>query len=223
MAAAVAKPAAAAAAAAGGSRNSAALLCAQLEAIFSPSLDPALVAAIAYEPNQTFEQASQVLSQLLPEEEDQAEAESSTTTATTTTATTTTATSSSFPSTPTLSNSSPPLSETQLHDLLDHWELNGHDHIPADDDPLLHLTDEESDEQRKLHSSLPETQPPAKESKSSTSTSKRKLNIVQPAQPSSEDTEPQNHQDDTAATLTFLIHAFPHLEPETLSTTLTAE
>ncbi|KAK0546797.1 hypothetical protein OC846_005112 [Tilletia horrida] len=117
------------------SRAPADLLCAQLEAVFCPSLDPALVAAIAHEPNQTFEQASQILSQLIPEQDQEHEPTES--------APSTTSTSASHledyaPSTPTTA-----ISDTQLSTFLDQWESNTAAHIPADDDPTLHLTDEE--------------------------------------------------------------------------------
>ncbi|CAD6983280.1 unnamed protein product, partial [Tilletia controversa] len=100
-------------------RDPATLLCAQLEAIFCPALDPALVAAIGYEPNQSFDQATQILSQLVPELEPWEQSQP------TTAAPATSSPSASTSSSPALNQSaspkdtdqipaSDPISETQL-------------------------------------------------------------------------------------------------------------
>ncbi|CAD6914470.1 unnamed protein product [Tilletia controversa] len=159
-------------------RDPATLLCAQLEAIFCPALDPALVAAIGYEPNQSFDQATQILSQLVPELEPWEQSQP------TTAAPATSSPSASTSSSPALNQSaspkdtdqipaSDPISETQLHYLLDQWEAQGTIIIPADDDPVLNLTDEESDplHRQQLSSPSPPQQDSPKSPHESTSRS----------------------------------------------------
>ncbi|KAK0529493.1 hypothetical protein OC835_004317 [Tilletia horrida] len=233
-------------------RDSAALLCAQLEAIFSPSLDPALVAAIAYEPGQTFDQASQILSQLLPEEgeegdqqhnsDDHIQQQQSVSPPPSTSAASSSSAgaaagagqqqqlpdadsashsspNSSFPPTPTLSTvSASSITEAQLRDLLDHWEAEGAI-IPADDDPLLNLTDEETDQkqQQQATATSPSSSPKLK-------TKKLKRRQSPPAKldlyDSAADTASFNHEDDLDPTISFLAHAFPRLSPALLASTL---
>ncbi|CAD7064225.1 unnamed protein product, partial [Tilletia caries] len=63
--------------------------------------------------------------------------------------------------------------ETQLHYLLDQWEAQGTIIIPADDDPVLNLTDEESDplHRQQLSSPSPPQQDSPKSPHESTSRS----------------------------------------------------
>ncbi|CAD6928529.1 unnamed protein product, partial [Tilletia controversa] len=200
-------------------RDPATLLCAQLEAIFCPALDPALVAAIAYEPNQSFDQATQILSQLVPEEEPWEQSQP------TTAAPATSSPSASTSSSPALNQSaspkdtdqipaSDPISETQLHDLLDQWEAQGTIIIPADDDPVLNLTDEESDplHRQQLSSPPPPQQDSPKSPHESTSRS--------PASPPPTATTDEQQQRNDESTLPFLVHAFPRLPPSLLSSIL---
>ncbi|CAD6952081.1 unnamed protein product, partial [Tilletia laevis] len=200
-------------------RDPATLLCAQLEAIFCPALDPALVAAIGYEPNQSFDQATQILSQLVPELEPWEQSQP------TTAAPATSSPSASTSSSPALNQSaspkdtdqipaSDPISETQLHYLLDQWEAQGTIIIPADDDPVLNLTDEESDplHRQQLSSPPPPQQDSPKSPHESTSRS--------PASPPPTATTDEQQQRNDESTLPFLVHAFPRLSPSLLSSIL---
>ncbi|KAE8221051.1 hypothetical protein CF326_g8635, partial [Tilletia indica] len=197
------------------SRDPAGLLCAQLEAIFCPALDPALVAAIAYEPHQSFDQASQILSQLVPDDDPLPPlvqpAPSSPSPS-----------SHSQPSSPIIKEeehtpASDPISETQLHDLLDQWEAQGAISIPADDDPLLNLTDEESDPQHKdqLPTSPLQKHSPKLSPQRSTSPPSDSISPTQQGKD-----EPLTDESENDSTLPFLLHAFPRLSPHLLSSIL---
>ncbi|KAE8221099.1 hypothetical protein CF326_g8625, partial [Tilletia indica] len=198
------------------SRDPAGLLCAQLEAIFCPALDPALVAAIAYEPHQSFDQASQILSQLVPDDDPLPPLVQPATISSPTTS------SLSLPSPPPPppqaakeedTPASDPISETQLHDLLDQWEAQGAISIPADDDPLLNLTDEESDP---LHKDQLPSSPLQKDSPKLSP--QRSTSPPDPTTQESEQEQLPNEENDS--TLPFLLHAFPRLSPHLLSSIL---